>query len=63
MLLGHRIDAALRELHKIRGRLTAEIRAADNATVAWADEQLRRRDPPVSEDADTPKTDRFPDPM
>jgi hypothetical protein len=38
------IDAALRELHGIRARLTGEIRASDDATAARADallEQLR----------------------
>jgi len=57
------IDAALGELYRIRSHLTAEIRAADDATAARTDELLRRRDRPVPEDADTPKKDRFPDPM
>ena len=57
------IDAMTRELYAVRARLVGEIRAADDATAARADELLRRRDPPIPEDADTPKTDRFPDPM
>lgn len=36
------IDAALRELHTIRARLVSEIRAADDATAARADELLTR---------------------
>jgi hypothetical protein len=37
------IDAVLRDLYLARGRLTAEIRQADDATAARADELLRRR--------------------
>jgi hypothetical protein len=45
------IDAMLRDLHQIRARLVSEIRLADDASVARADELLRRGgDPP------TPKT-------
>jgi hypothetical protein len=35
------IDGALRDLYLIRGRLTAEIRQADDATAARADALLR----------------------
>lgn len=35
------IDAAIRELHLIRQQLTAEIRQADDAAAARADELLR----------------------
>ena len=38
------IDAALRELYLIRGRLTSEIRQADDASAARADELLRGRE-------------------
>jgi hypothetical protein len=37
------VDAMLRDLYLIRGRLTAEIRDADDATAARADELLRQR--------------------
>jgi hypothetical protein len=40
------VDVALRELHQIRQRLVGEIRQADDATAARADELLRRRDDP-----------------
>ena len=36
------IDAALRELHELRARLVREIREADDASAARADELLRR---------------------
>ncbi len=36
------IDAALRELHAVRQRLTDEIRASDDATAARADALLER---------------------
>lgn len=39
------IDAALRDLYQIRGRLTAEIRQADDATAARADALLARTEP------------------
>jgi len=35
------IDAMLRDLYLVRGRLTSEIRAADDAIAARADELLR----------------------
>jgi hypothetical protein len=38
------IDAALRDLYQVRGRLTSEIRQADNATAARADTLLARRE-------------------
>jgi hypothetical protein len=47
MLLGHPIDAALRDLYLIRGRLTAELRRADDATAARADALLARTHEPV----------------
>lgn len=34
------VDAMLRELHQLRARLVAEIRAADDATAARVDELL-----------------------
>jgi hypothetical protein len=37
------IDAMLRELYLVRGRLVSEIRASDDATAARADELLRAR--------------------
>ena len=37
------VDAMLRDLYLIRGRLTAEIRDADDAAAARADELLRQR--------------------
>ena len=36
------IDAALRELHQVRGRLVGEIRASDDASAARADTLLER---------------------
>jgi hypothetical protein len=56
------IDAMLRDLYLIRGRLTAEIRQADDATAARADELLRRRavQTPMAESAssgDVPNRD------
>ena len=39
------IDAMLRELYLMRGRLTGEIRAADDATAARADALLARARP------------------
>jgi hypothetical protein len=36
------IDAMLRDLHQVRGRLVSELRAADDATAARADALLRR---------------------
>ncbi len=36
------VDAALRELHEVRQRLTGEIRASDDASAARADELLER---------------------
>jgi hypothetical protein len=36
------IDAALRDLHSVRARLVAEIKASDDATARRADELLRR---------------------
>jgi hypothetical protein len=36
------IDGALRDLYLIRGRLTAEVRQADDATAARADALLAR---------------------
>jgi hypothetical protein len=38
------IDAMLRDLYLVRGRLTAEIRQADDATAARADTLLARRE-------------------
>ena len=38
------IDAALRNLYMVRGRLTSEIRQADDATAARADTLLARRE-------------------
>jgi len=43
------IDAMLRDLYLIRGRLTAEIRQDDDATAARADELLRGH--PLAPDA------------
>jgi len=37
------IDALLRDLHDLRARLVAEIRAADDASAARADALLHRR--------------------
>lgn len=37
------VDAMLRDLYMIRGRLTADIRQADDASAARADELPRRR--------------------
>ena len=39
------IDAALRDLHSVRQQLVSEIREADDATAARADELLRRHEP------------------
>ena len=39
------VDAALRNLYLIRGRLTHEVRQADDATAARADELLCRSRP------------------
>jgi hypothetical protein len=36
------VDAMLRDLYLIRGQLTAEVRQADDATAARADELLAR---------------------
>jgi hypothetical protein len=36
------IDAMLRDLYLVRGRLTAEVRTADDASTARADELLER---------------------
>jgi hypothetical protein len=38
------IDAMLRDLYLVRGRLTSEIRQADDATAARADTLLARRE-------------------
>lgn len=37
------VDAILRDLYLVRGRLTAELRAADDATASRADALLHRR--------------------
>lgn len=37
------IDAMLRDLHLVRGRLVSEVRTADDASAARADELLRGR--------------------
>jgi len=43
------IDAMLRELHQLRARLVGEIGAADDASMARAEELLRRcREEPTS---------------
>jgi hypothetical protein len=39
------IDAALGELYRVRGQLTASIRQADTASAARADELLRQSRP------------------
>ena len=38
------VDAMLRDLYLVRGRLTSEIRQADDATAARADTLLARRE-------------------
>jgi len=56
------IDAMLRNLYLVRGRLVAEIRTSDDAGAARADELLRRRavQTPIAESAssgDVPNRD------